>query len=108
MKVVWAVAFAVVLVGCVPEGGGGGYYASQPTVYQPAPYQPPPPSYREPQLNHLQREALADGCELRYSGNTHKLKECLNLGANWQEALAQGCQHRYSGTHEKLRECMEY
>ncbi|HIJ63064.1 MAG TPA: hypothetical protein HPQ04_10280 [Rhodospirillaceae bacterium] len=83
------------------HGGGGGYY-------QPPPPSAPPPYYSGPALSDLQQKALADGCELRYSGNAHKLRECFNLGANWQDALAQGCQHRYSGVPHKLRECMSY
>ena len=85
------------------QGGGGGYYPPPP------PSAPPPAAYYGgPALSDLQQKALADGCQLRYSGNSHKLRECFNLGANWQDALAQGCQHRYSGVPHKLRECMSY
>lgn len=59
-------------------------------------------------LTQIQQNALADGCKLRYEGNSKKYKRCLNQDANWQDALAQGCTHRYSGNTKKLRECMNY
>ena len=81
-----------------------------PPAYAPPP-PPTPPQYESstPRLNHLQREALEDGCRIRYAnGNPHKYKECLDLGANWKDALAQGCQARYSENRYKLKECMDY
>ena len=87
-------------------------YQAPPQSYQP----PPPPAYAPqpqydstPALSHIQREALEDGCRLRYgAGNPHKYKECLELGANWRDALAQGCEARYADNGHKLRECMQY
>ena len=85
------------LSGCLPDTR-----QNQPTYY------PQPARYAPPSLNDVQQKALADGCELRHSGNAHKLHECLNQEGNWRDALAQGCQARYNQVPKKMRECMDY
>ncbi|MDJ0896796.1 MAG: hypothetical protein QNJ92_16760 [Alphaproteobacteria bacterium] len=64
------------------------------------------PAAAQSGLNGLQRQALIDGCKLRYEGNRKKHRRCLRLDANWRAALAQGCRARYGESPRKLRRCL--
>ena len=64
------------------------------------------PAAAQSGLNGLQRQALIDGCKLRYEGNRKKHRRCLRLDANWRGALAQGCRARYGESPRKLRRCL--
>lgn len=60
-------------------------------------------------LNEFQENALKDGCPMVFANDPGRLRSCLKQqDRNWRDALARGCQHRYSGNREKLAICMDF
>lgn len=89
---------ALLLAGCVADSG-----SSRPGSYQSSAY-----SSSGPRLSSMQRDALADGCRLRYNAVQSKYRACMDRSGGWEDALADGCRHRYSNARAKFRECMDY
>lgn len=90
------------LGGCVSlDGSPGGAYGHR--AAPPFGGTPPGQGYSD-----IQQHAIADGCRMRYSGNTDKLRRCLRGDDSLEgKALRDGCHARYSGNPKKLRRCLD-
>lgn len=90
---------APLLAGCVADSGSS---------YRPSSSYQSSAASSGPRLNSMQRDALADGCRLRYNAVQSKYRACMDRSGGWEDALADGCKHRYSNARAKFRECMDY
>lgn len=118
--VVVAVGLALLLAGCVTEGGsyqsagyapGYGYGPGYASPYGRGGYdRPPRPSYGydEPRrMSGRSMAALAEGCKQRYYPGTDKYAQCVNGERKSEDSLVEGCTRLYRNDARAYNRCLQ-
>lgn len=125
-SLVTAAGLALLLAGCVTEGGSYQPYGYEPPGYQygygpgyRSPYEQgyggydrPPPrpyyGYEEPhRMSGRSMAALAEGCKQRYYPGTNKYAQCVNGDRKSEDSLVEGCTRLYRNDPKAYGRCLQ-
>ncbi|PWC55192.1 hypothetical protein [Azospirillum sp. TSO22-1] len=119
-----AAGFALLLAGCVTEGGSYQSYGAAPSGYGYAPgyaspygspygwggYGRPRTSYDydEPRrMSGRSMAALAEGCKQRFNPGTNKYAQCVSGSRKSEDSLVEGCTRLYKNDPKAYGRCLQ-